>query len=60
MRFMKYNLNIPRMFTYACKKCGELNYLTSETLGNLTDFSYECVTRLIGLHSKTGILKNQE
>jgi RNase P subunit RPR2 len=25
-----------------CKKCGDINYLNSEALGNLTDFSYKC------------------
>jgi hypothetical protein len=24
-----------------CKKCGDISYLTSETLGNLTDFGYK-------------------
>jgi hypothetical protein len=30
------------MVVYTCKKCGGLNYLTSEALGNLTDFSHKC------------------
>jgi hypothetical protein len=25
-----------------CKKCGDINYLTTETVGNLTDFSFKC------------------
>jgi hypothetical protein len=25
-----------------CKKCGELDYLISKALGNLTDFGYKC------------------
>jgi hypothetical protein len=35
------------------RECGDINYLTSEALGNLTDFSYKCrycntINRLIG------------
>ena len=30
------------MVQLTCKKCGGINYLTSETLGNLTDFGYKC------------------
>jgi ribosomal protein L33 len=25
-----------------CKKCGDINYLTTKALENLTDFSYKC------------------
>jgi phage FluMu protein Com len=42
MRFIKYNLNIPCMFVYACKKCGELNHLTPHTSWNITDFDAKC------------------
>jgi hypothetical protein len=28
------------LITY--KKCGDINYLTSEALGNLTDFGFKC------------------
>jgi phage FluMu protein Com len=30
------------MVVYSCKKCGELNYLTSDALGNVTDFGAKC------------------
>ena len=42
MRFIKYNLNIPCMYVYACKKCGELNHLTPHTSWNMTDFGAKC------------------
>jgi hypothetical protein len=38
----RYVLNIPYMVVNACKKCGDIKYLTSEALGNLTDFGYKC------------------
>ena len=30
------------MVPITCKKCGDINYLTSEALDNLTDFGYKC------------------
>jgi hypothetical protein len=30
------------MVVYTCKKCGELDYLTSKALGDLTDFGFKC------------------
>jgi hypothetical protein len=30
------------MVVITCKECGELEYLTSKALGNLTDFGYKC------------------
>jgi hypothetical protein len=33
------------MVLMTCKKCRDINYLTSETVGNLTDFGYKCETR---------------
>jgi RNase P subunit RPR2 len=30
------------MVLITCKKCGDINYLTSKALGNLTDFGYKC------------------
>jgi hypothetical protein len=45
-----------------CKKCGDINYLTSEALGNLTDFGYtrrNCDT-INRITLKHGELKKQE
>jgi hypothetical protein len=46
----------------SCKKCGDINYLTSEASGNLTDFSYKhqycnTINRII---LEDGELKKQE
>jgi hypothetical protein len=30
------------MVLITCKKCGELDYLTSKAFSNITDFSYKC------------------
>jgi uncharacterized Zn finger protein len=30
------------MVLVTCKKCGELDYLTSKAFGNITDFGYKC------------------
>jgi RNase P subunit RPR2 len=30
------------MVLITCKKCGDISYLTSEGLGNLTDFGFKC------------------
>jgi hypothetical protein len=30
------------MVLITCKKCGDVSYLTSEGLGNLTDFGFKC------------------
>jgi RNase P subunit RPR2 len=40
--YIRYNLNILYVVLITCKKCGDINYLTSEALGNLTDFGYKC------------------
>jgi hypothetical protein len=29
------------MVLITCKKCGDINYLTSKALGNLTDFGFK-------------------
>jgi hypothetical protein len=39
---IKYNQNISSMVVYACKKCGELNYLTPHAFWNITDFGAKC------------------
>jgi hypothetical protein len=36
------NLIIPIMVVYACKKCGEPNYLTPHAFCNVTDFRAKC------------------
>ena len=40
--YIRYNLNILYVVLITCKKFGDINYLTSEALGNLTDFGYKC------------------
>ena len=30
------------MVLITCKKCGELDYLTSKAFSNITDFGYKC------------------
>jgi phage FluMu protein Com len=30
------------MVVITCKECGDINYLTSEALGNLTDIGAKC------------------
>jgi hypothetical protein len=35
------------MVLMTCKKCGELNYLTSKAFSNITDFGYKCGTCVI-------------
>jgi hypothetical protein len=42
------------MVVYSRKKYGDINYFTSEALGSVVT-----VIRLIGQHSKTGNLKNE-
>jgi hypothetical protein len=49
------------MVAYSCKKCGDINYLNSEALGNLTDFGFKCrycntINRII---LEEGNLKNE-
>jgi hypothetical protein len=52
------------MAVYTCKKCGELNYLTSKAFGNITDFGYKCrrggtinrITLENGRTQKTGVI----
>jgi len=38
----KVKLDIPYMVLITCKKCRDFSYLTSEALGNLTNFGFEC------------------
>jgi hypothetical protein len=50
------------MVLITCKKCGDINYLTSETLGNLIDFGYKfrnCNT-INRITLEDGELKEQE
>jgi RNase P subunit RPR2 len=42
MSLISYILNIHNVVLITCKKCGDINYLTTETVGNLTDFSFKC------------------
>jgi RNase P subunit RPR2 len=50
------------MVLITCKKCGELDYLTSKAFSNITDFGYECrscgTINMITLEN--GELKKQE
>jgi hypothetical protein len=39
---IKYNLDIPYVVLITCKKCGELNYLTSKAFCNISDFGAKC------------------
>jgi hypothetical protein len=39
---IKYILDIQYVVLITRKKCGDINYLTSEALGNLTDFGLKC------------------
>ena len=39
---IKYFLDFPSMVVYSCKKCGELNYLTSHAFWNIADFDAKC------------------
>jgi phage FluMu protein Com len=45
-----------------CKKCGDINYLTSEELGSLTDFGAKCekCETINTITLKMGELKKQE
>ena len=40
--FIKYFLTILYMIVYACKKCGEPNFLTPHAFWNITDFGAKC------------------
>jgi RNase P subunit RPR2 len=59
---IKYNLNILYVVLITCKKCGDINYLTSETLGNVTDFGYKCrnCNAINRITLEDGELKKQE
>jgi RNase P subunit RPR2 len=50
------------MILITCKKCEDINYLASETLGNLTDFGYKCrsCNTIIRITLEDGELKKQE
>jgi hypothetical protein len=39
MLVLSFFLNIPFRVVYTCKKYGDLNYLTSHTFWNITDFA---------------------
>ena len=45
-----------------CKKCGDINYLTSKALGNLTDFGFKCryCNTINSITIEDGELKKQE
>jgi RNase P subunit RPR2 len=60
--FIKYNLDIPYMVLITCKNCGDINYLTSEALGNVTDFGYKCrnCNTINRITLEDGELKKQE
>lgn len=59
---IRYILNILFMVLITCKKCGDINYLTSEALGNLTDFGYKCrnCDTINRITLEEGELKKQE
>jgi RNase P subunit RPR2 len=50
------------MVLITCKKCGDINYLTSEALGKLTDFGYKCrnCNTINRITLEDGELKKQE
>jgi RNase P subunit RPR2 len=39
---IRYNLDIHYVVLITCKKCGDISYVASEKLGNVTDFDYKC------------------
>jgi hypothetical protein len=49
------------MIAYACKKCGELNYLTPHAFWNITDFGTKCEKSetINTITLKTGNLKSR-
>ena len=50
------------MIVYACKKCGELSYLTPHTFWNITDFGAKCerCETINTITLEEGELKKQE
>jgi hypothetical protein len=50
------------MVLITCEKCGGINYLTPEALGNLTDFGFKCryCNTINRITLKDGELKKQE
>ena len=56
------SLDIPYVVLITCKKCGDINYLTSEALGNLTDFGFKCryCNTINRITIEDGELKKQE
>jgi RNase P subunit RPR2 len=58
----KVRLDIPYMVLITCKKCKDINYLTSKASGNLTDFGYKCryCNTINRMTLEDGELKKQE
>ena len=49
------------MVVYACKKCGELNYLTPHAFWNIADFDAKCekCETVNTITMEKGVLKNR-
>jgi hypothetical protein len=58
----KVPLNILFKVVYACKKCGELNFLTPHAFRNISDLGAECekCETINTMTLETGELKKQE
>jgi len=39
---IRYSLNVQYVALITCKKCGDISYVASEKLGNVTNFGYKC------------------